>query len=87
MPDGLPTPCTTLRAHYVRVCLICRACLCQRDADLEALISAGRGDVPLHDLRFRGTNCRGNMTDFVVMSKAPWRRGKKTAARRGPGGG
>ena len=40
---------------------------------LEALISAGRGDLPL---RFRCTNCRGRLTDFVVMAKdshvQPW---------------
>jgi hypothetical protein len=57
----VPTQRTTLHAAYVRVCLTYRACLRQHDADLK-LISAGRGDVPLRDLRFRCTNCRGRLS-------------------------
>jgi hypothetical protein len=43
----LPTPRTTLRTGYVRVLVWCKACRHRRDADLQALIDAGRGDVPL----------------------------------------
>jgi hypothetical protein len=39
-------------------------------------VNSGRGDVPLTELRFRGSNCRGRLTNFVVMSKdsavVPW---------------
>jgi hypothetical protein len=43
----LPTPRTTLESRYVRVLVWCKSCRHQRDADLQALIDAGRGDVPL----------------------------------------
>ena len=84
MPDGLPTPRTTLRAAYVKVHVWCKACRHAADADLERLVVDGRGDTPLRDLRFRCSNCRGGLTDshaalaacFVVMSKdsavVPW---------------
>jgi hypothetical protein len=76
MPDGLPTPRTTLRAAYVRLHLTCRACPRRHDADLEALISAGHGDVPLVQLRFRCSECHSARIDAVVMSKdsavVPW---------------
>jgi hypothetical protein len=48
--DGLPTARTTLRTGYVRVLVFCKSCRHQADADLQALIDAGRGDVP-HRLR------------------------------------
>ena len=63
----LPTPRTTLRTAYVRV-RVCKSCRRQRDADLQALVDAGRGDVPLIHLRFRCTNCGSGLTDFVVTS-------------------
>jgi hypothetical protein len=44
----LPTPLSTLRARYVRVSLNCRSCLHQADADLEALVGAGRGAQDRH---------------------------------------
>ena len=73
MPDGLPTPRTTQRAQYVRVC---RTCLRQRDVDLAALIAGGRGDVPLTRLRWRCSWCHSTRIDAVVMSKdsavVPW---------------
>lgn len=73
----LPTPRTTLRAEYVRLLVWCKACRHQADADLQALVESSRGDVPLRSLRFRCTNCRGRLTDFVVMAKdsqvQPWR--------------
>jgi len=42
----LPTPRATLASRYVRVLLTCWHCRHQADADLPALIAAGRGDVP-----------------------------------------
>jgi hypothetical protein len=76
----LPTPRTTLQSRYVRVLVWCKSCRHQRDADLQALIDAGRGDVPLVNLRFRCSNCGGRLTDFVCTSKdagqvQPWRAG------------
>jgi hypothetical protein len=38
-------------ARYVRVFLTCRACRHQRNADLQALVDAGRGDLPFTRLR------------------------------------
>jgi hypothetical protein len=66
--DGLPTPRTTLHARYVRVLVWCKACRHRRDADLKALVDAGKGDVPLVELRFRCSNCGSGLTDFVVTS-------------------
>jgi hypothetical protein len=61
---------------YVRLHLTCRACLRQHDADLEALIASGRGDIPLTRLRFRCSWCCSALIDAVVMSKdsavVPW---------------
>jgi hypothetical protein len=53
----LPTPRTTLQSRYVRVLVWCTSCRLQRDADLQALIDAGKGDVPLINLKFRCSNC------------------------------
>ena len=61
-------PRSTLRAHYVRVLVWCKACRHQANADLQALLDAGRGDVPLNRLRFRCANCRSRLTDFLVTS-------------------
>jgi Zn finger protein HypA/HybF involved in hydrogenase expression len=66
--DGLPTPRTTLSARYVRVLVWCKSCRHRRDADLQALVDAGRGDVPLVHLRFRCSHCRSERTDFVVTA-------------------
>jgi hypothetical protein len=49
--DGLPTARTTLRTRYVRVLVFCNSCRHQADADLQAIMEAGRGDVPLTELR------------------------------------
>jgi hypothetical protein len=75
----LPTPRTTVQS---RLCLRPRLVHCrhQRDADLQALVDAGRGDVPLVNLRFRCSNCGGRLTDFVCTSAdtiavQPWRAG------------
>jgi hypothetical protein len=57
-------------------------------ADLKALIDAGRGDVPLIDLRYRCTKCGSARTDWVVASKRavavqPWlERFRESAGRR-----
>ena len=75
MTDGLPTARTTLRTGYVRVLVFCRSCRHQADADLHAIVDAGRGDVPLTELRFRCSQCRTDRTDFVVTSTdnpQPW---------------
>jgi len=66
----LPTPRTTLAARYVRVVLTCWSCRHQRDADLAALIDAGRGDVPLIQLRWRCSRCRSARIDMICTSHA-----------------
>jgi hypothetical protein len=71
----LPTPRTTLRARYVRVSVTCRSCFQQRDADLQGLIDAGRGDVPLVELRSRCARCGHRRIDIIVTSQdrvLPW---------------
>jgi hypothetical protein len=46
MTDDLPTPRSTLRAHYVQVLVWCKGgCQHQAVADLQALVDAGKGDV------------------------------------------
>ena len=47
-------------------------------ADLQKIIDAGRGDMPLTSLRFRCSKCGRARTDWVVASKhavavQPWR--------------
>jgi hypothetical protein len=69
MSDDLPTPRSTLRSHYARVLVWCKACRHRRKADLQALVDSGRGDVPLIKLRFRCSNCGGRLTDWVVTAK------------------
>jgi transposase-like protein len=44
------------------------ACRHRRNADLQGLVDAGRGDVPLVHLRFRCANCGSRLTDFVVTA-------------------
>ena len=56
----------------------CKACHHGAPADLQAIIDAGQGDVPVKDLKFRCTSCSSALTDFVVMSRdairvQPWR--------------
>jgi hypothetical protein len=56
----------------VRVLVWCKACRHEADADLQALVDAGRGDVPLSQLRFRA-NCGSRLADFMVTATArPW---------------
>jgi hypothetical protein len=68
MDDDLPTPRSISRTGY-RVHVWCKACRHAKDADLVALVDAGRGDVPLIHLRFRCSNCGSVLTDSVVTSK------------------
>jgi hypothetical protein len=53
----------------VRVLVFCKSCRHQADADLQALVNAGRGDVPLTELRFLCSQCGTHRTDFVVTSR------------------
>jgi hypothetical protein len=74
-----PTPRSTLQARYVRLLVWCKGgCQHQAEADLQGLVDAGRGDVPLTHLRFRCKNCGSSRTDSVVTSASattvqPWR--------------
>jgi hypothetical protein len=59
-------------------CCVVQACHHQAPTDLQAIIDAGRGDVPVKDLKFRCTSCSSALTDFVIMSRdalgvQPWR--------------
>jgi hypothetical protein len=75
MTDGLPTARTTLRTGYVRLLVFCNSCRHQADADLQAIVAAGRDDMPLTELRFRCSRCGTDRTDFVVTSRdnpRPW---------------
>ena len=66
----LPTPRTTLSAGYVCVLVWCKGgCQHQAPADLQALVDAGRGDVPLMQLRFRCGNCGSRRTDWAATAK------------------
>jgi hypothetical protein len=76
--DRLPTARSTERAGYLCVLVWCKACRRQAPADLAAIIAAGKGDVPLIELRFRCANCGSRLTDSVVAAKdalsvEPWR--------------
>jgi hypothetical protein len=53
----LPTPRTSLAAH-LSVNAYCAHCSNCTPLDLAELIRAGRGDVPLLELRLRCTRCR-----------------------------
>ena len=68
----LPTARTTL---YVRVLVFCNSCRHQADADLDAIVESGRGDVSLTELRFRCSQCGTHRTDFVVTSRTTRNRG------------
>jgi hypothetical protein len=76
--DDLPTMHTAHRAGFLYVLVGCKACRHQAPADLQTIIDAGRGDVPLLHLRLRCTKCGSRLTDNVVMAKdalgvQPWR--------------
>jgi hypothetical protein len=60
----------------VRVVQGVRASTARRS--LQAIIGAGKGDVPLKDLKFRCAECGSRMTDKVMMGKdalvvQPWK--------------
>ena len=71
--DGLPTARTARRTRA-------RAGDLQLvpppgDADLQAIVKSGRGDMPLTELRLRCSQCGTYRTDFVVTSRdnpQPW---------------
>ena len=65
MTDDLPTARTMVPTGF-RIHVWCKACRHSVDADLEALIRNGKGDIPLVRLKWQCANCRSGMTDFVV---------------------
>ena len=70
----LPTPRSTLAARYVDLQVKCRSCMRMRNVDLQALIDAGKGDVPLFHLRFRCSYCGHRGCDALVVPKERARR-------------
>jgi hypothetical protein len=71
--DVLSTARTTLRTGYVRVLVFCNSCRHQADADLQAIVDAGR--VPLTELQFRCPQVGTDRTDFLLTSRdvvKPW---------------
>jgi hypothetical protein len=62
----LPTPRSLLAARRLRLKVRCKACHHQQDADLQRLVDAGRGDVPVRDLRFRCSRCGRRLTERAV---------------------
>jgi len=65
MSDDLPTLRSIARGGF-RVHVWCKSCRHSKDADLNALIVAGRGDVPLIRIKWRCGNCGSRLTDFIV---------------------
>ena len=65
----LPTVASTQSTGYVIVLVWCKSCRHQGVADLEALIAAGRGDIPLVSLRWRCGRCGSRLTDWVCTSR------------------
>jgi hypothetical protein len=47
----------------------CKARHHEAPADLQGILDAGRGDVPIKDLRFRCAQCGSRPTDSVVMAR------------------
>ena len=64
MTDDLPTARTMAPTGF-RVHVWCKACRHSGNADLDALIRSGKGDIPLVRLKWQCANCRSGMTDFV----------------------
>jgi hypothetical protein len=52
--------------HRLPVHVWCKSCRHAKDADLAALIPAGRGDVPLVQMKWRCGNCGSRLTEFIV---------------------
>ena len=81
--DDLPTARTTfvhrlparLCTGYLRLLVFCNSCRHQAEADLQAIVESGRGDVPLTELQFRCSQCGTDRTNSVVTSRhnqRPW---------------
>ena len=79
---GLPRPADApddARRELRRRAGVVQICRHQAQADLQKMIDAGMGDVPLTRLRFRCSNCRSSLTDFVCTGRTaigvqPWQR-------------
>jgi hypothetical protein len=54
---------------WLALSVSCRGCLHRALADLQAIIDAGRGDVPIKDLKFKCTECGSSLTSAVVTSR------------------
>jgi hypothetical protein len=66
MSDDLPTARSMAPTGF-RIHVWCKACRHSGNADLDALIRNGKGDIPLVRLKWRCARCRSSsMTDFVV---------------------
>jgi hypothetical protein len=63
--DDLPTPRSMAQTGF-RLHVWCKSCHHAKDADLAALIEAGKGDVPLVRMRWRCGNCGSRVTEFIV---------------------
>ena len=83
VPEGVSRPASCPhRAHHTSDLGIAPACWCFAtrastitDADLQAIVDAGRGYVPLTELRFRCSQCGTVPTNLAVTSKdvvRPW---------------
>jgi transposase-like protein len=67
--DDLPTAKTTLKARNVDLQVKCPSCMRMHNVDLQALVDAGKGDVPLFHLRFRCSYCGHRNIDALVTPK------------------
>ncbi len=56
--------------------VVCNACQHVAEVDVPALIAAGRGDVPLIELRFVCGACGGRNTSIVVSGAKPYWMGR-----------
>jgi ribosomal protein L44E len=74
----LPTPRTILTAERLRLAVSCDRCGHERDADLQALIDGGHGDVSWNRLRFRCSVCGSRRTTVEIRGARP---SQGTAAR------
>jgi hypothetical protein len=74
----LPTPRSISRTGY-RVHVWCKSCRHAKDADLAALIDAGRGDMPSGQMKWRCSNCGSRLTEFIVGGSHMRPRGTETS--------
>jgi hypothetical protein len=65
MTDDLPTARTMAPTGF-RVHVWCKACRHSGNADPDALIRSGKGDIPLVRLKWRWGHCRSDLADFVM---------------------